>query len=55
MIRVLIMIIIGMFISIAVVVGIFYAIKYFIKYNAGLKRRKGQEQEELDRMELDDL
>ncbi|AFL99970.1 hypothetical protein Desde_1565 [Desulfitobacterium dehalogenans ATCC 51507] len=50
-----IMLFISGILSIAIVVGIFFAIKYFIKYNADLKRGKTQQQEELDRMKIDDL
>lgn len=50
-----IMLIIGILFTIAAVVGIFFAIKYLIKYNADMKRGKSQQQEELERMKIEDL
>lgn len=37
----------------AIVVGLFFVIKYFIRYNARLHKNK--QQDELDRMKIDDL
>jgi uncharacterized membrane-anchored protein YhcB (DUF1043 family) len=40
---------------VAGIVGIFFAIKYFVRYNAKMRKKKSQQQEELDRMKIDDL
>lgn len=42
-------------IIVAVILGIFFAIKYFIRYHAKVNGKKDRQQEELDRMKIDDL
>lgn len=42
-------------INVGIIVLIFFAIKYFIRYANQLKREKSQQQDELDRMNIDDL
>ncbi|WP_186323420.1 hypothetical protein [Paenibacillus xylanexedens] len=35
--------------------ALFFVIRYFIKYNAQVNKRKSPQQEELDRMKIEDL
>lgn len=49
-----ILVAINIIILICIPVGIFFAIKYFIRYNAQLKK-KSHQQEELTKMNIDDL
>ncbi|MCR3921276.1 MAG: hypothetical protein NUK65_02010 [Firmicutes bacterium] len=48
-----------MFMSLIFFIGIpvclFFIVKYFIRYNAQQKRKKTQQQEELDKMNIEDL
>lgn len=41
--------------GVAVVVGMIFLIKYLIRYNARVQKKKDPQQEELDRMKLNDL
>jgi len=40
---------------VGVVIGLIFLVRHFIKYNANMKKKKTQQQEELDRMRIDDL
>lgn len=51
----IIIVIVGVLLAIGIPVGIFFAIRSFIRYNAESNRKKSQQQEELDRMKIDDL
>lgn len=42
-------------IYLGIIVFVFFAIKYFIRYSNQLKRKKSQQQVELDRMNVEDL
>ncbi|WP_186380879.1 hypothetical protein [Paenibacillus xylanexedens] len=35
--------------------ALFFVIRYFIKYNAQVNKKKSPQQEELDRMKIEDL
>ncbi len=48
-------IIISLIIFIGIPIGLFFVIKYFIRYNEQLKRKKNQLQEEIDKMNIEDL
>lgn len=51
----IIIVIVGVLLAIGIPVGIFFAIRSFIRYHAELNRKKSPQQEELDRMKIDDL
>jgi heme/copper-type cytochrome/quinol oxidase subunit 2 len=44
-----------LFINIAIFALIFFTIRYFIQYYVRLKNKKSQQQEEIDRMNIEDL
>ncbi len=48
-------IIIDLIFIIGVLIVLFFVIRHFIRYNAQLKKKKTQSQEEIDKMNIDDL
>lgn len=42
-------------VNLGIIAIVFFSIKYFIQYSNQLKRRKSEQQAELDRMNVEDL
>lgn len=38
-----------------IAIGLFFVIRYFVRYHAQLKKEKTQQQEEIEKMKLEDL
>lgn len=48
-------IVIVLMVVIGVPIGLFFAIRSLIRYNAELKKKKTQQQEEMEKMNIEDL
>ena len=51
----IVLVIFWILLGIGGLVGLFFAIRALIRYNARVSRKKTPQQEELDRMKIDDL
>lgn len=51
----LIAILFSLVLFIIVPVGLFFVIRYLIRYNAAQKKMKSQQQEEIEKMNIEDL